>query len=463
MRKVAIIIIVTIVLSAITYAGGGIVVTQGNCCGGGGVSGAADGVGIYHAKAGSLLSNFDDSTIVDGGIATMHTLKDLQGYNYDIRRNDGSSQEIIFITDSLTGYTTVGMGAMSPSTTYIQGVVNVGYAMSNMILAQSAYEATGLYLDSARMDINYTNNLLQQERVIQVNDLGQRTSMSSADMVLDKFTITSVYSDKIVSSCNKPALTGNYDPKSYEILDENGWAYQNNPLGNPSYNGSSSASFGMQQVGVDEPYFYAKNNFGNYKIDIDGKHLFNNSNDTITAIFNGDIVCTGVNIPSDKKTKSNVTDVKMPGISSLTPKSFVYDYVFKRDTVYKYDTVWYDTTYMQFKNDYDKSNQLSLAEYDFDWIESKKGLYRKIEVRKYKTVKKIDYIKEYSYNQATHYGFMVEEVERVLPQAVTVDKNGEKYINYTTLQVAAVAETKAMQEIILQLLARVEYLESKLK
>jgi flagellar basal body-associated protein FliL len=67
MRILTIIIIVTIVLSAITYAGGGIVVTQGNCCSGGG---AADGVGIYNARALNMLSNDDDSTIVDGGTAS---------------------------------------------------------------------------------------------------------------------------------------------------------------------------------------------------------------------------------------------------------------------------------------------------------------------------------------------------------------------------------------------------------
>ena len=82
MRRILIILTMTAVANI--YGGGGVIVTQGNCRSGGG---AADGVGIYNARALNMLSNDDDSTIVDGGTADRNTTKILGTYSYNMYRS----------------------------------------------------------------------------------------------------------------------------------------------------------------------------------------------------------------------------------------------------------------------------------------------------------------------------------------------------------------------------------------
>jgi len=62
--------------------------------------------------------------------------------------------------------------------------------------------------------------------------------------------------------------------------------------------------------------------------------------------------------------------------------------------------------------------------------------------------------------EAQKYGFMASDVEAIIPEAIT-NVNGEKYINYITLTVAAIAQIQAQQVQIDELMARVNKLEKK--
>ena len=55
---------------------------------------------------------------------------------------------------------------------------------------------------------------------------------------------------------------------------------------------------------------------------------------------------------------------------------------------------------------------------------------------------------------------MASDVEAIIPEAIT-NVNGEKYINYITLTVAAIAQIQAQQVQIDELISRVNKLEKK--
>ena len=202
------------------------------------------------------------------------------------------------------------------------------------------------------------------------------------------------------------------------------------------YNDPSIPSHGGS-IGIywnTEPNVRIENINGNYELSGNGTHHFNNSADTITAVFNGDIVCTGINIPSEEKTKTHIKDVSFANIKNLKPKSFNYDYAYKRDTIFSLDTI------------YAKNKVARSAKSDTIKID--------------RILKKIDSIHVSKYIDAQKYGFMASDVEAVIPEAVT-NVNGEKYINYITLTVAAIAQIQAQQVQIDELISRVRKLEKK--
>lgn len=63
----------------------------------------------------------------------------------------------------------------------------------------------------------------------------------------------------------------------------------------------------------------------------------------------------------------------------------------------------------------------------------------------------------------TQYGFLAQEVEQVLPDAVKTDENGNKLINYTALIPMLVQSVQELQEIVSQQDSVIENLSSRLE
>lgn len=426
MKKV--LLIITLVYSTMLISGGGVIVTQGNCCSGGG---AADGVGIYNARALNMLSNDDDSTIVDGGTADRNTTKILGTYSYNMYRSAPDSGVFIrfmdtydkdYCGDSYQSQHAIATNMLS---------YNLGAAYSSGVFTQN-YSSV-LNIDSAEISMN--NSSPEQSSYIK---LGEKASYpleiavnSQTNDVEGRIQIDDYTGGTIISQ-REPAAYGGVNNAELRV-DNYGISMQLDPYNDPSIP-SGGGSIGIYWNLGTEPNIRMDNINGNYELSENGTHHFNNSADTITAVFNGDIVCTGVNIPSESKTKTHIKDVTFANIQNLKPKSFNYDYVYKRDTIFSLDTIYA-------KNKVAKSANSDTIKID-------------------KILKKIDSIQEYKYVEAQKYGFMASDVEAIIPEAIT-NVNGEKYINYITLTVAAIAQIQAQQVQIDELMARVNKLEKK--
>lgn len=423
MRRILIILTMTAVANI--YGGGGVIVTQGNCCSGGG---AADGVGIYNARALNMLSNDDDSTIVDGGTADRNTAKILGTYSYNMYRSAPDSGVFIRLMDTYDkDYCGDVYQSQHTTATNILSY-NSGAAYNNGVFTQNV--SSVLNIDSAEISIN--NSSPEQITYIKLGEKENyplEISVSSIVNDVEGRIQIDDYTGGTIISQREPAAYGGVNNAELRVGNF-GISLALDPYNDPSIP-SGGGNIGIYWKYNDEPNIKMQNNNGSYEIQSDGTHYFNNSSDTITAVFNGDIVCTGVNIPSESKTKTHIKDVTFAYIKNLKPKSFNYDFAYKIDTIFSLDTIYE-------KNKIAKSDNIKID----------------------KILKKIDSIQEYKYVEAQKYGFMASDVEAVIPEAVT-NVNGEKYINYITLTVAAIAQIQAQQVQIDELIARVNKIEKK--
>ena len=393
--------------------------------------GSTDGVGIYHAKALNMLSNDDDSTIVDGGTADRNTTKLLGTYSYNMYRSAPDSGVFIRLMNTY-GYDHCGDAYQSQHTIATNMLTyNSGAAYNSGVYTQN-YSSK---LDIDSMEISINNSSPIQNSYIK---LGEKAShpleISVSSIVNDVEGRIQIddYTGGTTISQREPDAYGGVNNAELRV-NNYGISMELDPYNDPSIP-SHGGSIGIYWNLSSEPNVRIKNINGNYELSGNGTHYFNNSADTITAVFNGDIVCTGINIPSEEKTKTHIKDVSFANIKNLKPKSFNYDYAYKRDTIFSLDTI------------YAKNKVARSAKSDTIKID--------------RILKKIDSIHVSKYIDAQKYGFMASDVEAVIPEAVT-NVNGEKYINYITLTVAAIAQIQAQQVQIDELISRVRKLEKK--
>ena len=393
--------------------------------------GSTDGVGIYHAKALNMLSNDDDSTIVDGGTADRNTTKLLGTYSYNMYRIAPDSGVFIRLMDTYDKDYCGDMYQSQYTTAFNMLSYNTGAAYNSGVLTQN-YSSV-LNIDS--MEISINNSSPEQISYIK---LGEKAShpleISVSSIVNDVEGRIQIddYTGGTTISQREPDAYGGVNNAELRV-NNYGISMELDPYNDPSIP-SDGGSIGIYWTLSSEPNVRIKNINGNYELSETGTHYFINSADTITAVFNGDIVCTGINIPSEEKTKTHIKDVSFANIKNLKPKSFNYDYAYKRDTIFSLDTI------------YAKNKVARSAKSDTIKID--------------RILKKIDSIHVSKYIDAQKYGFMASDVEAVIPEAVT-NVNGEKYINYITLTVAAIAQIQAQQVQIDELISRVRKLEKK--
>ena len=393
--------------------------------------GSTDGVGIYHAKALNMLSNDDDSTIVDGGTADRNTTKLLGTYSYNMYRSAPDSGVFIRLMDTYDKDYCGDVYQSQHTTAANMLSYNSGAAYKSGVLTQNY--GSSLNIDS--MEISIFNSSPEQNSYIK---LGEKASypleISVSSIVNDVEGRIQIddYTGGTIISQREPAAYGGVNNAELRV-NNYGISMMLDPYNDPSIP-SHGGSIGIYWNLGTEPNVRIENINGNYELSGNGTHYFNNSADTITAVFNGDIVCTGINIPSEEKTKTHIKDVSFANIKNLKPKSFNYDYAYKRDTIFSLDTI------------YAKNKVARSAKSDTIKID--------------RILKKIDSIHVSKYIDAQKYGFMASDVEAVIPEAVT-NVNGEKYINYITLTVAAIAQIQAQQVQIDELISRVRKLEKK--
>lgn len=393
--------------------------------------GSTDGVGIYHAKALNMLSNDDDSTIVDGGTADRNTTKLLGTYSYNMYRSAPDSGVFIRLMDTYDKDYCGDMYQSQHTTAANMLLYNSGAAYNSVVFTQKNISL--LNIDSIEISINHSS----PERSSYIK-LGEKEShpleISVSSIVNDVEGRIQIddYTGGTTISQREPDAYGGVNNAELRV-DNYGISMMLDPDNDPSIP-SYGGSIGIYWNLGTEPNVRIENINGNYELSENGTHYFNNSADTITAVFNGDIVCTGINIPSEEKTKTHIKDVSFANIKNLKPKSFNYDYAYKRDTIFSLDTI------------YAKNKVARSAKSDTIKID--------------RILKKIDSIHVSKYIDAQKYGFMASDVEAVIPEAVT-NVNGEKYINYITLTVAAIAQIQAQQVQIDELISRVRKLEKK--
>ena len=393
--------------------------------------GSTDGVGIYHAKALNMLSNDDDSTIVDGGTADRNTTKLLGTYSYNMYRSAPDSGVFIRLMDTYDKDYCGDMYQSQYTTAFNMLLYNSGAAYNSGVLTQKNISL--LNIDSIEISIN--NSSPEQSSYIKLGEKENHPleiSVSSIVNDVEGRIQIDDYAGETIISQREPAAYGGVNNAELRV-NNYGISMMLDPDNDPSIP-SDGGSIGIYWNFGTEPNVRIENINGNYELSENGTHYFNNSADTITAVFNGDIVCTGINIPSEEKTKTHIKDVSFANIKNLKPKSFNYDYAYKRDTIFSLDTI------------YAKNKVARSAKSDTIKID--------------RILKKIDSIHVSKYIDAQKYGFMASDVEAVIPEAVT-NVNGEKYINYITLTVAAIAQIQAQQVQIDELISRVRKLEKK--
>ena len=393
--------------------------------------GSTDGVGIYHAKALNMLSNDDDSTIVDGGTADRNTTKLLGTYSYNMYRSAPDSGVFIRLMDTYDKDYCGDMYQSQYTTAFNMLLYNSGAAYNSGVLTQN-YSSL-LNIDS--MEISINNSSPEQSSYIKLGEKENHPleiSVSSIVNDVEGRIQIDDYTGGTTISQREPDAYGGVNNAELRV-NNYGISMMLDPDNDPSIP-THGGSIGIYWTLGTEPNVRIENINGNYELSENGTHYFNNSADTITAVFNGDIVCTGINIPSEEKTKTHIKDVSFANIKNLKPKSFNYDYAYKRDTIFSLDTI------------YAKNKVARSAKSDTIKID--------------RILKKIDSIHVSKYIDAQKYGFMASDVEAVIPEAVT-NVNGEKYINYITLTVAAIAQIQAQQVQIDELISRVRKLEKK--
>lgn len=220
----------------VAYGGGGVIVTQGNCCNGSGGTGVADGVGIYHAKALNMLSNDDDSTLVDGGIADRNTIKDMRLFEYILARNDTAAN----LYQRLELATKYGMPAIAILQSKNNGFNFMGsydngtkYGGSSITSFNDNNIGSVINLDTNNINVNYVGDIYDASLYANNN----RFTMSQTNKITNDLfsSIAMDNSSQIVHDITMPLTAGNSDPVTQIRQDQSFVKIMYNPGNNPNY------------------------------------------------------------------------------------------------------------------------------------------------------------------------------------------------------------------------------------
>lgn len=452
MRKVAIIIIVTIVLSAITYAGGGIVVTQGNCCNGSGGTGVADGVGIYSVTAKNLLSNDNDSTVVDGGIADRNTIKDMRLFEYILARNDTAANlyQSLQLGNTKIGIPAIGFFHSKNNGFNFMGSYDNGtkYGGSSIASFNNIGIGGGINLDTNHTEFFYVGDIY--DAVLNANN--NRFVMTQVNKITnDLFSAIAMdSSSQIVYEITMPLTAGNSDPVTQIRQDRSFVSILYNPSNNPNYP-ATDGGITIAPNGNPNTEIKIENLNGEYLLNSAGQHLFTSVAAT-TASFNGDIEATAFNIISDVRLKENIKDYSngIAALSQLQPKTYDYDGVIRVDSTAIYDTTYTTKSIKVYRTASD--NDFVPKELDTRvWLKDKQGEYRIVE-SKVPNVKIVGYdTKEVRVSNKGCVGLLAQDVEKVLPSAVNTNEYGMKSIDYTELVILLINANKELEKRIKEL------------
>ena len=250
--------------------------------------GSTDGVGIYHAKALNMLSNDDDSTIVDGGTADRNTTKLLGTYSYNMYRSAPDSGVFIRLMDTYDKDYCGDVYQSQHTTAANMLLYNSGAAYKSGVLTQNY--GSGLDIDSIEISIN--NSSPYQNSYIKLGEKESnplKISVSSIVNDVEGRIEIDDYTGGTTISQREPDAYGGVN--NAELCVSNyGISMKLDPYNDPSIP-SDGGSIGIYWNLGTEPNVRIENINGNYELSENGTHHFNNSAGTITAVFNGDIVC----------------------------------------------------------------------------------------------------------------------------------------------------------------------------
>ena len=430
------ILYIMILCHMVAYGGGSVIVTQGDCCSGGGTGGVADGVGIYSVTAKNLLSNDNDSTVVDGGIADRNTIKDMRLFEYILARNDTAANlyqslelatiygipAIGFLQSKNNGFNF--MGSYDNGTKYggssITSFNNIGIGGGiNLDTNHTEFFYVGDIYDAA---LNANNNRFVMTQVNKItNDLFSAIAMDSSSQIVYEITM--------------PLTAGNSDPVTQIRQDRSFVSILYNPSNNPNYP-ATDGGITIAPNGNPNTEIKIENLNGEYLLNSAGLHQFISSAST-TASFNGDIEATAFNIISDSRMKENIKPYSegVAMISALNPKTFNYSGVLRYDSIAIYDTICKKVkkTYTPQPTQFNKDLQPITVVVD--------------ECTKVLIGYDVTPIKISS--EELHIGLIAQEVEKVAPDLVkTNEETGLKTVNYTELIPALINAIKELNERI---------------
>lgn len=433
MKKV--LLIITLVYSTMLISGGGVIVTQGNCCNGSGGTGVADGVGIYSVTAKNLLSNDNDSTVVDGGIADRNTIKDMRLFEYILARNDTSANlyQSLELGNSKFGIPAIGFFHSKNSGFNFMGGYDDGtkYGASAIVSFNNIGIGGGINLDTNHTDFFYVGNIYDASLTANNNRFTMvQTNKITGDLYC---AIAMDNSGKIVHDITMPLTAGGTYPVTQIKQDSASIELFYNPSSNPNYP-STFGGITITPNGNPNTQIRIKNINGEYLLNSAGRHLFTSVAAT-TASFNGDIEATAFNIISDKRMKENIKPYSdgVDMLLALNPKTFNYTGVLRYDSIPIYDTICKKVK---------KAYTTQPSKYNKDTTTVVVDECNKVLIGYDVTPIKIS-------SEELHIGLIAQEVEKVVPQLVkTNEETGLKTVNYVELIPALINAIKELNERI---------------
>ena len=448
------ILYIMILCHMVAYGGGSVIVTQGDCCSGGGTGGVADGVGIYSVTAKNLLSNDNDSTLVDGGIADRNTIKDMRLYEYILARNDTSANlyQSLQLGNTKIGIPAIGFFHSKNSGFNFIGSYDNGtkYGASVIASLNNIGIGGGINLDTNHTEFFYVGNIY--DAVLNANN-NRFVMIQKNKITNDLFSAIAMdSSSQIVYEITMPLTAGNSDPVTQIRQNPSYVSILYNPSNNPNYP-ATDGGITIAPNGNPNTEIKIENLNGEYLLNSAGQHLFTSVAAT-TASFNGDIEATAFNIISDVRLKENIKDYSngIAALSQLQPKTYDYDGVIRIDSTAIYDTTYTTKTIKVYKtsSDNDLVNKLDTRV----WLKDKKGEYRWVE-SKVPNIKIVGYdTKEIKVTNKGCVGLLAQDVEKVLPSAVNTNQYGLKSIDYTELVILLINANKELEK-------RIEELENR--
>lgn len=445
------ILYIMILCHMVAYGGGSVIVTQGDCCSGGGTGGVSDGVGIYSVTAKNLLSNDNDSTLVDGGIADRNTIKDMRLFEYILARNDTAAN----LYQSLELATKYGMPAIGFFQSKNSGFNFMGsydngtkYGGSSIVSFNDNNIGSVINLDTNNINVNYVGDIYDAA----LNANNNRFVMTQVNKITnDLFSAIAMdSSSQIVYEITMPLTAGNSDPVTQIRQNDSYVSILYNPGNNPNYP-ATDGGITIAPNGNPNTEIKLKNLNGEYLLNSAGLHQFTSVAAT-TASFNGDIEATAFNIISDVRLKENIKDYSngIAALSQLQPKTYDYDGVIRIDSTAIYDTTYTTKSIKVYRTASD--NDFVPKELDTRvWLKDKQGEYRIVE-NKVPNVKIVGYdTKEVRVSNKGCVGLLAQDVEKVLPSAVNTNEYGMKSIDYTELVILLINANKELEKRIKEL------------